>query len=81
MKWFSNLYGQVPRPRKQSARRRASFRPQLETFEETSAWNHSEGLRILRKQDRESFLRTVMIVGQNFGKAERAHGQHRAAIG
>ena len=34
MKWFRNLYGQLSRPRQQSARRRASFRPQLETFEE-----------------------------------------------
>jgi len=34
MKWLSNVYGQLSRPRQQSARRRASFRPQLETFEE-----------------------------------------------
>ena len=34
MKWFSNQYGQLSRPHKLSARRRASFRPQLETFEE-----------------------------------------------
>ena len=34
MKWFRNLHSQFSRPRKQSARRRASFRPQLETFEE-----------------------------------------------
>ena len=34
MNWFRNLYGQLSRPRKQSACRRASFRPQLETFEE-----------------------------------------------
>ena len=33
MKWFNNLYGRLSQPRKQSARRRASFRPQLETFE------------------------------------------------
>jgi hypothetical protein len=34
MKWFRNLYGQLSLPRKQSARRPSSFRPQLETFEE-----------------------------------------------
>ncbi|HLW66084.1 MAG TPA: hypothetical protein VKS79_12305 [Gemmataceae bacterium] len=34
MKWFRNLYGQLSRPRKHLARRPASFRPQLETFEE-----------------------------------------------
>jgi len=33
MKWFNDLYGQLPQPRKQSVRRRASFRPQLEAFE------------------------------------------------
>ena len=33
MKWFRKLYGQLSLPRKQSARRRASFRPQLEAFE------------------------------------------------
>ena len=33
MKWFSSLYGQLSRPRRRSARRRASFRPQLEAFE------------------------------------------------
>jgi hypothetical protein len=34
MKWFRNLYAQLSLPRKQSARRRPSFRPQLESFEE-----------------------------------------------
>ena len=32
MKWFSNPHGQLSRPHKQSARRGASLRPQLETF-------------------------------------------------
>src|SRR5262245_5332035 len=40
------------------------------------------GSRILRKQDRESFVRKVMIVGQYFGRAKRLHCEDgRAEIG
>lgn len=47
MKWFRNRYGQLSLPRKQSARRRASFRPQLVSIgtSEVSLGNPAVGLR------------------------------------